>query len=119
MIRPMNAELSMLTTQIGNDMVEGVLKLQEERMSLERKISVGPLMSVDVCLDVERMSRGERALAVALDNLNAAFGTGAEMPIDDWNVRSLAELAEIGGRKDIADCLRDALTLIADEQNGH
>lgn len=62
-----------------------------------------------------QMSPGERALAVALDNLNAAFGTGAEMPIDDWNVRSLAELAEIGGRKDIADCLRDALVLIADE----
>lgn len=62
------------------------------------------------------MTPGEEALATALDNLNAAFGTGAEMPIDPWNVRSLADLAEIGGRQDIADCLRDALKLIHDEE---
>lgn len=62
------------------------------------------------------MTLGEMALAKALDNLNAAFGICAAMPIMDVDVRNLAELAELGDRKDIADCLRDALRLCADEQ---
>lgn len=61
------------------------------------------------------MTPGETALAKALDNLNAAFRIWAAMPITDVDVRNLAELAELGDRKDIADCLRDSLQLCADE----
>ena len=82
----------------------------------EQGISLRPTLSLNLVHSADAMSAGEQALATALDNLNAAFGTGAEMPIDDWNVRSLADLAEMGDRNDIADCLRDSLRLIADEQ---
>lgn len=75
----------------------------------------GIALSLRPVLTQEAMSPGEQALAKSLDNLNAAFGTGAEMPIDPWNVRSLAELARLGDRKDIEECLLDALQLIADE----
>lgn len=67
-------------------------------------------------MKIKLMTPGEIALAQALDNLNAAFGICVAMPIMDADVRNLAELAEIGGLQDIADCLRDSLQLCADEQ---
>lgn len=54
------------------------------------------------------------AIQKAIDNLNAAFGFDIRLPIMDVDVRNLADLAELRGRNDIADCLRDALQLEMD-----
>lgn len=49
-----------------------------------------------------------------MDNFNAAFGDHIMLPIADVDIEALATLAEIRGRADIADCMRDALQLERD-----